>query len=145
MRTTVARVMTACVAIAIAASAAACDFSLDVTSPLVPGSQWQVVSVDGESADQVELILTFLGDSATLSSRCGASIGPVAVEADGHGVAFERLAGPAGQPACPAGALAMHQRAANALQGVERWESAGEGTELHGGHVIRLRPQRTDT
>lgn len=116
-----------------------------VTSPLVTGSQWHVVSVDEESTLGLELILTFIGDSATLSSRCGASSGAVEVEADGHAVAFGALQGPAGEPICPAEALQLHQRVAEALQGIERWEAAGSNTELHGEHIIRLRSQATDT
>lgn len=116
-----------------------------VTSPLVTGSQWRVVSVDDESTVALELILTFIGDSATLSSRCGASSGDVTVDAEGHGVTFEPLEGPTGQPICPAEALELHQRVAAALQGIDRWESVGNNTELHGEHIIRLRSQATDT
>jgi heat shock protein HslJ len=145
MRTIVARRITAAVAISIAMAATGCSpIQLD-TSPLVPGSQWQVVSVDDESTIGLELILTFIGNSATLSSRCGASSGDVVVDAEGHDVTFGALQGPAGQPACPAAALALHQRVAAALQGVERWESAGDTTELHGERIIRLRSQATDT
>jgi hypothetical protein len=137
--------MTVAVAVSMAVAATGCNPIQVVTSPLVTGSQWQVVSVDDESTLGVELILTFIGDSATLSSRCGASSGGVVVDAQGHGVIFEALEGPAGQPACPAAALALHQRVATAFQGVERWESAGGTTELHGERIIRLRPQATDT
>lgn len=116
-----------------------------VTSPLVTGSQWHIVSVDDESTLDLELILTFIGDSATLSSRCGASSGSVMVDAEGHGVTFEPLAGPSGQPICPAEALDLHQRVATALEGIDRWESVGNTTELQGAHIIRLRSQATDT
>ena len=71
--------------------------------------------------------------------------GEVDVEANGHAVAFGPLQGPAGEPICPAEAMELHRRVADALQGVERWESVGSTTELHGEHIIRLRSQATDT
>lgn len=145
MSAILARVITTAVGVSIAMGATACSPIQVVTSPLVTGSQWQVVSVDDESTIGLELILTFIGTSATLSSRCGASSGDVVVDADGHAVTFGALEGPAGQPACPAEALALHQRVAAALQGVERWESVGDTTELHGERIIRLRSQATDT
>jgi hypothetical protein len=130
---------------AIALATAACNPIQDVTSPLTPGSQWHIVSVDDESTVGLELILTFIGTSATLSSRCGASFGEVSVDAEGHEVTFGPMAGPSGDPICPASALELHQRVAAALQGVERWESAGSSTELHGEQIIRLQSQDTDT
>jgi hypothetical protein len=145
MRTSVARIGRVAVSVVLTVAAAGCSPIQVVTSPLVTGSQWHVVSVDDESTVGLELILTFIGDSATLSSRCGASIGDVDVEAKGHAVTFGAQEGPAGQPICPAEALELHQRVADALQDVERWESAGSNTELHGERIIRLRPQATDT
>lgn len=130
---------------ALALAAAGCSPIQDVTSPLVPGSQWHVVSVDDESTVGLELILTFIGTSATLSSRCGASSGEVSVDSEGHEVTFGPMAGPGGDPICPASALELHRRVAAALQGVERWESAGASTELHGEQIIRLQKQATDT
>ena len=132
-------------ATAIALAMAGCNPIQDVTSPLTPGSQWHVVSVDDESTVALELILTFIGTSATLSSRCGASSGAVSVDAEGHEVAFGPMAGPGGDPICPASALELHRRVAEALQGVERWEPAGGSTELHGERIIRLQKQATDT
>jgi len=129
----------------IAVVAAACSPLPVVDSPLVSGSQWHVVSVGEESTLGLELILTFIGDSATLSSRCGASSGSVEVEAEGHDVSFGALEGPTGQPICPAEASDLHQRVADALQGVDRWETTANGIELQGELVIRLRSQATDT
>ena len=137
--------MTIAVAVSLAIAASACSPIQVVTSPLVPGSQWQIVSVDDESTIGLELILTFIGSSATLSSRCGASSGEVEVDAEGHGVSFGALEGPSGQPICSAEALELHRRVAAALQGVDRWESVGDTTELHGEQIIRLRSQATDT
>jgi len=145
MRAVVTRVVSVMVGVVVAVGAAGCSPFPAVSSPLVSGSQWHVVSVDDESTLGLELILTFLGDSATLSSRCGASSGGVVVEAAGHGVSFGALEGPTGQPICPDEALELHQRVAAALQGVDRWETTGITTELHGEHLIRLRPQATDT
>lgn len=145
MRPLRARALPAVLAVSVALGAAACSPIQVVTSPLVSGSQWQVVSVDDESTIGLELILTFIGTSATLSSRCGASSGDVEVDPEGHGVTFGALEGPAGQPACPADALALHRRVAAAFEGIDRWESAGDTTELHGEHIIRLRSQATDT
>jgi hypothetical protein len=145
MRTVVTRFIAIAVGVWITTMAAACSPIQVVTSPLVTGSQWQVVSVDDESTLGLELILTFIGDSATLSSRCGASSGDVVIDPTGHAVAFGPLEGPAGEPICPDTALELHQRVAAALQGVDRWESAGSATELHGDRIIRLRPQATDT
>lgn len=145
MRTVVARVMTVAVVVSIVVATAGCSPIQVVTSPLVSGSQWHVVSVDDESTIGLELILTFIGDGATLSSRCGASSGDVVVEPDGHAVTFGPLDGPTGQPICPEAALELHRRVAAALEGVDRWESAGSNTELHGERIIRLRPQATDT
>lgn len=138
-------VRTGVIGVAIAVVSVACSALPVVTSPLVSGSQWHVVSVGEESTVGLELILTFIGESATLSSRCGASSGSVTVEAEGHGVSFGALEGPKGQPICPAEALDLHRRVADALQGVERWETTGGSTELHGERVIRLRAQATDT
>lgn len=130
--------------VAIALATAGCSPIPTVTSPLTPGSQWHVVSVDEESTVGLELILTFIGTSATLSSRCGASGGEVSVDEEGHAVRFGPMEGP-GDPICPARDLELHRRVAAALQGVERWESASGSTELHGEHIIRLRKQATDT
>lgn len=130
---------------AITLALAGCSPIQDVTSPLVPGSQWHVLSVDDESTVGLELILTFIGTSATLSSRCGASSGEVSVDAEGQEVRFGPMAGPGGDPICPDSALELHRRVAEALQGVERWEAAGASTELHGERIIRLQKQATDT
>lgn len=145
MRAVVPRLVALAVGVSVASAAAGCSSISLVTSPLVAGSQWHIVSVDDESTLGLELILTFIGDSATLSSRCGASSGEVTVEPDDHGVTFGPLQGPAGEPICPVAALELHRRVAAALQGVDRWETVGGSTELHGDHVIRLRPQATDT
>ena len=145
MRALPARARLVVLVAAIALAAAGCNPIQDVTSPLTPGSQWHVVSVDDESTVGLELILTFIGTSATLSSRCGASFGEVSVDAEGHEVSFGPMVGPGGDPICPASALELHQRVAAALQGVERWESAGSSTELHGEQIIRLQSQATDT
>ena len=145
MSARVAKLRTVAFGLLITVAAAGCSPIQVVTSPLVSGSQWHVVSVDEESTVGLELILTFIGDSATLSSRCGASSGEATVEASGHAVTFGPQQGPAGQPICPPEALELHQRVAEALQDVERWEAAGSNTELHGERVIRLRPQATDT
>lgn len=131
--------------VVIALAAAGCNPVQDVTSPLVPGSQWHVVSVDDESTVGLELILTFIGTSATLSSRCGASFGEVTVDAEGHDVTFGPLEGPNGAPICPDADLELHRRVAAALEGVARWESAGSEIELHGERIIRLQKQATDT
>ena len=145
MRTVTARARSVAAGIAIAVIAAGCSPFPVVASPLVSGSQWHVVALDEESTVGLELILTFIGDSATLSSRCGASSGDVTVEAEGHGVRFGALEGPKGDPICPDEAVELHNRVAAALQGVERWESVGSTIELHGDQVIRLRSQATDT
>jgi len=133
------------IGVSLALAACGCSPLQVVTSPLVAGSQWHIVSVGDESTLGLELILTFIGDSATLSSRCGASSADASVDPEGHAVAFGSFEGPAGEPICPAEALDLHRRVAAALQDVERWESAGNHTELHGDRVIRLRPQATDT
>ena len=140
-----ARVRWVVFGIAIAVIAAGCSPFPVVTSPLVSGSQWHVVAIGEESTEGLELILTFIGESATLSSRCGASSGDVTVEAEGHGVSFGALEGPQGDPICPDEAIELHNRVAVALQGVDRWESVGGTIELHGDQVIRLRSQATDT
>lgn len=145
MRTVAAGVRSVAVGVAIAVIAAGCSPFPVVTSPLVSGSQWHVVGLDAESTLGLELILTFIGESATLSSRCGASRGDVTVEAEGHGVSFGPLEGPKGEPICPDEAVELHNRVAAALQRVERWESVGSTIELHGIQVIRLRSQATDT
>lgn len=145
MHGVVGRLPAAVAGVLISAGAAGCSPIQVVTSPFVGGSQWHVVSVDDESTLELELILTFIGDSATLSSRCGASSGDVLVDPDGHAVSFGPLEGPAGQPICPRAALELHRRVADALEDVDRWESAGSNTELHGDRIIRLRPQATDT
>jgi hypothetical protein len=129
----------------IVAVAAGCEaFDLE-PSPLVPGSQWQVVAVDGAGTEGHELILTFLAGSVTLSSRCGASTGPVTMDAQGSAITFDALAGPQGQPACPQAVLDVHVMVAHALEGTERWTSDGEAVELLGERVIRLESQATDT
>jgi len=110
----------------------------------VPGSQWRVVAVDGQRTEPTELLLTFVGESATLSTQCGASVGEVIVEDDGPGVRFEAFDNPAGAT-CPDDVMRLHERVAAALETVERWEPAGSGAELRGESVIRLEPQRTDT
>ena len=145
MRSTTLTRVVAAAGVSIAMTAAGCSPLTSVTSPLIAGSQWHVVSMDDESTLGLELILTFIGDSATLSSRCGASSGAVQVDPDGHAVTFGPLEGPGGNPICPDAALQLHQRVADALQDVDRWESAGGSTELHGDRIIRLRPQATDT
>lgn len=145
MRTLTGRLLTAGVGLSMALATIGCSPIQIVTSPLVTGSQWHVVSVDDESTVDLELILTFIGDSATLSSRCGASSGEVEVDPEGHAVSFGALQGLSGQPICPAEATALHERVADALEGVDRWVSAGSNIELHGERVIRLRPQATDT
>lgn len=139
------RLTSALAGLSIALAATACSPLPVVSSPLVSGSQWHVVSLDEESTLGLELILTFIGDSATLSSRCGASSGSVVVEAEGHGVTFGALEGPSGDPICPEEAVELHNRVAAALQGIDRWASAGSLIELHGAQVIRLRSQATDT
>ena len=144
MRKVVARSRIVAVAFAIAVAAAGCSFEF-VTSPLVSGSQWRVAAVDDESTLDLELILTIIGDTATLSSRCGASTGMAAVDADGRAVSFGALEGPGGEPICPPEALELHARVATAFQGVERWQSLGRDIELRGERVIRLQPQATDT
>ena len=145
MSTVAARVRSVAAGMAIAVIAAGCSPFPVITSPLVSGSQWHVVALDEESTVGLELILTFIGESATLSSRCGASSGDVTVEAEGHGVSFGTLEGPMGEPICPDEAVELHNRVATALQGVDRWESVGSTIELHGDQVIRLRSQATDT
>ena len=128
-----------------AAVAAGCDaFDLQ-PSPLVPGSQWRVVAVDEESTAGHEMILTFLADSATLSSRCGASTGTVSMDAGGSAITFDAIQGPLGQPVCPQAALEAHELVADALEGTERWEAEGEAVELVGERVIHLQSQATDT
>lgn len=129
----------------VAASLAGCGLMPSASSPLTPGTQWRVAAVDGEPVREAELILTVLADSSTLSSECGASVGPLETTS-GQDLAFGRFDGPAGGQACPQAALAAHRRVVEALAGVERWQPAGEGTELVGDeHVIRLEGQRTDT
>ncbi len=128
-----------------AALAAGCDaFDLE-PSPLVPGSQWRVMAVDDESTAGHEMILTFLADSATLSSRCGASTGTVNMDLDGSAISFEDIQGPLGQPACPQAALDAHQLVADALQGTDRWNAEGEAVQLLGERVVHLQSQATDT
>lgn len=129
----------------IAALAAGCEAFDRRPSPLVPGSQWQVVAVDGAGTAGHELILTFLADSVTLSSRCGASTGTVTMDAEGSAMTFDALAGPQGQPACPQAVLDVHVMVADALAGTEQWTSDGKAVELLGERVIRLESQATDT
>ena len=141
-----ARTVAAALALVVlTAAASGCDAFSREPSPLVPGSQWRVVAVDGESTAGHEMILTFLAGSATLSSRCGASTGTVTMDPEGSAVTFDELQGPQGQPACPPAALDAHTLAAEALQGTERWTSSGDAVELHGERVIRLESQATDT
>lgn len=136
------RVRTAC--LVVATSLAGCGLMPSASSPLAPGTQWRVAAVDGEPIRAADLILTVLADSATLSSECGASVGPL--ETTGQDLAFGRFDGPAGGQACPQAALAAHRRVVEALGGAERWQAAGEAIELVGDeHVIRLEGQRTDT
>ena len=141
-----ARTLAVALALAVlTAATSGCDALSLEPSPLVPGSQWRVAAVDGESTAGHEMILTFLADSATLSSRCGASTGAVTMDPQGSAVTFDELRGPQGQPACPQAALDAHALVAEALQGTDRWSSDGDAVELHGERVIRLESQRTDT
>ena len=129
----------------IAALASGCDaFDLE-PSPFVPGSQWRIVAVDEEGIAGHELILTFLSDSVTLSSRCGASTGPVTMDPEGSAISFDALQGPQGQPACPQAVLDVHVMVADALEGTERWASDEETVRLIGERVIHLQSQATDT
>ena len=139
------RTLTAAVLIALATLASGCAMLAPQESPLVPGSQWRVVAVDGEATAGLELILTFIGDTATLSSACGAGSAEVAVADDGRDLSFGEFGGPGDRPICPNQALALHQRVADALGTVERWEAAGQTITLSGEQVVRIQPQRTDT
>ena len=113
-------------------------------SPLTAGSQWRVAAVDGARLGGDDLIVTFLSDTATLSSRCGASIGSAVTGPDGAAT-FGPFDGPQGEPVCPDAALDAHRRVAEALAGVTRWARSGARVELDGARVIQLEPQRTDT
>jgi hypothetical protein len=105
-----------------------------------------VTAIDGQPIGRVEVILTVLSDSATVSTRCGASVAEVTVDEGGDGVTFGPFRAPAGGAACPPDAEAMHMAVTEALEGVDRWQAGDdEQTELHGDQTIRLEPQRTDT
>jgi hypothetical protein len=137
--------LAAVVALLVGCLLGACTALQREPSPLVPGSQWRVVAVDGQTTAPTELILTFIGDSATLSTRCGAGVSEVTLEPEGPAVAFGTFAGPGEGAQCPAQMLEAHARVADALEGIERWQRSGAAIELHGDQVIRLEPQRTDT
>lgn len=130
------------VAIATLALLAAC--AEPQISPLTAGSQWRVAAVDGAWPGGDDLIVTFLADTATLSSRCGASIGSAITGPDGAAT-FGTFEGPQGEPVCPDIALDAHRRVADALAGVTRWQLVGARVELDGAQVIQLESQRTDT
>lgn len=131
--------------VALTTLAGGCAMLAPEDSPLTPGSQWRVVALDGEATAGLELILTFIGDTATLSSACGAGSAEVDMADGGRDVAFGEFDGPGDRPICPDQALALHQRVADALGTVERWEAAGQTVMLTGEQVIRIQPQRTDT
>ena len=139
------RALTVAAVITLAMLASGCAMLAPQESPLVQGSQWRVVALDGEATAGLELILTFIGDTATLSSACGAGSADVAMADDGRDLAFGEFDGPGGRPICPDQALALHQRVADALGTVERWEAAGQTITLTGEQAIRIQPQRTDT
>ena len=124
---------------------AACGLLPQEPSPLVAGSQWRIAGIDGVRTPGDELLLTFIGDSVTLSSQCGAGVSEVVAATDGPELDFGAFEGPAEGAPCPPEIMALHERVARALEGVERWERAGSVTELLGESVIRLEPQRTDT
>lgn len=134
----------AVVAAVIVGLASGCDLLESEANPLVAGSQWRVARVDGETVG-IELILTFIGDTATLSSECGAGTSRVAIDTDGRTVGFGPFDGPRGPAICSREAMDLHGRVAEALQGVERWEDAGSATELRGDSIVRIERQRTDT
>ena len=139
------RALTAAAAVVVVVMTSGCAMLAPEESPLVPGSQWRVVAVDGEATAGLELILTFIGDTVTLSSACGAGSAEVAMADGGRDLAFGEFDGPGERAICPEDALALHQRAADALETVERWEAAGQTITLSGEQVIRIQPQRTDT
>ena len=139
------RTLTAAAIIVLATLASGCAALAPNDSPLVPGSQWRIVALDGEATAGLELILTFIGDTATLSSACGAGSAAVEIADGGRELAFGEFDGPGTRPICPDQALALHQRVADALGTVVRWDAAGQTITLAGEQVIRIQPQRTDT
>lgn len=129
---------------AIAAVVSGCRLIATPSPPLVTGSQWRVAAIDGQPVGRVEVILTVLSDSATVSTRCGASVAELTVADRGDGVTFGPFQAPAGG-ACPPDAEATHAAVTEALEGVGRWQVSDGAVELHGERLIRLEPQRTDT
>src|SRR5687768_17098943 len=100
---------------AVVALLTACGVLDSGTPPMVPGSMWQVVAVDGQGMNGSDVYVHFYGDDQVgLSSACGAVAGEVVMDAEGRAISFSRfedlLPG-----ACPEADKFSHELVAGAL------------------------------